>query len=153
MNKQKTNSTPSTKIFRGMEEVKKAYQLMLSLSKDEIIYSFVDQEGTPPKLKSWLDKEFEPKRIAQKVSKQSFITTTKIPKDKKWGYIQYDKSSYSARYLVDPIDKPFVGEVSIFGDKIAFINFSSKQMYAVVIEDSPFAQTMKSFYLHYTWKL
>lgn len=69
------------------------------------------------------------------------------------GYIQYDKPLYSARY-VDPKEKPFVGEVSIFGDNVAFINFSSKQkMYAVVIEDASFAQTMKSFYLHYVWKL
>ena len=63
--------------------------------------------GVSPKLKEWLDKEFEPERVKRKISKQSFVTTTKIPKER-WGYIQYDKPSVSATYLVDPIDKPFV---------------------------------------------
>lgn len=148
-----TTVVPAMATFRGIEEVKKVYRSMLKLSNKDIIYTFIDMGGVNPKLKKWLDKEFEPERVKRKISKQSFVTTKKIPKER-WGYIQYDKPSYSAKYLVDPIDKTFMGEVSIFGSNVAFINFSSKQkMYAFVIEDKTFAQTMKAFYLHYVWKL
>ena len=118
--------SPSTRIFSGLEEVKNVYRSMLALNSEEIIYTFIDRESIGPELSKWLKEEFEPKRISQKISQQSFITITKIPKER-WGYIQYDKESYSAKYLVDPIDKPFVGEVSVFGNSVAFINFSSKR--------------------------
>jgi hypothetical protein len=51
MNKKKVNKTPITKIFCGIEEIKKGYELMLTLNNKEI-YTFVDQENTPSRVES-----------------------------------------------------------------------------------------------------
>jgi len=72
-------ATPSAKVFRGIDEVKNVYRSMLVLGDQDIIYTFTHTENIDSDLKEWLEKEFEPKRIFQKISKTKFYNYNKYP--------------------------------------------------------------------------
>ncbi len=69
-------------------------------------------------------------------------------------YKELDDQEKRITHFVEDYNKPFESEVNIYGEKVAFINYTPKEeLVGIIIHHQLIASTIKAFYLHYLWKI
>lgn len=137
----------------GVEGIINIYQDTLNLPPEEIIYAFLNPEDVHDEVYRWLTQEYIEKRVSKGIFAHVFVTNGhNSPRALK--YKELDEKEKRITHFVESYDKPFECEVDIYGDKVAFINYNPKEpLFGIVINHPIIARTLKSFYLHYLWKM
>lgn len=148
----KTSDKPIVTVFNGIEGVKNIYLDTLTIGSDEVIYAFLNPQDVNDEIYNWLDTIYAKKRAQKSIFAHVFITNKNGERAKR-----YLDSSDGERRKVEYIEdfgKHFQCEVDIYGNKVAFINHNPAGEISGMIIDHPIiANTLKSFYLHFLWKM
>jgi HTH-type transcriptional regulator, sugar sensing transcriptional regulator len=133
---------PIVRMFEGVEGLKEIY---LDILKDKQPgYSVMQNEDINEELDKWLIEWFTPRRVRAKMPLKMICSATE--KDGK----EFKKKDLIARRFskIVPINLfPFQHEVTIYGDKVAFIHYKKKSpLIGIMIKHPFFAQTLKAWF-------
>lgn len=145
---------PSTvKCYQGLEGVKQAYLDTLDIAENTTIYAFLNPDRVDPSIYEWLTTEYVRLRVEKKIFAHVFISNG-AGSAKTEQYLKKDTGELRETHMVESFDHPFECEVDIIGYTVFFINYNPKEtLMAVSITDPMIVKTIKSFYLHYLWKM
>jgi sugar-specific transcriptional regulator TrmB len=132
---------PIVQVYEGFEGLKKIY--LDTLSEKQPIYAVLQTTEVDEKLHKWLEEVYAPRRANLKLHAKVIVASGS------WAatYQSRDVKHYRTTVLV-PSDKfPFKHEVSIYGDKVAFMNYRKDEpMLGFVIHHKSTASTMKAWF-------
>lgn len=129
---------PRIRFFEGKEGVKQIY--MDTLYNNNEVLAFLSIKKFDPGLLKELYKEYVPQRIKKNI--KAYVIAPAEPKTV--GYQERDKKELRETKLVNPKDYPFSIEIDIYSqNKVAFMSYSSKEMFGVIIESKEVYSTMK----------
>ena len=133
---------PIVKMFEGVDGLKEIY---LDILKDKQPgYSIMQNEDINEELDDWLINWFTPRRARAKMPLKMICSASK-----KNG-IEFKKRDLTARRFtkVVPINLfNFQQEVTVYGDKVAFIHYKKNEpLIGVLIKHPLFAQTLKAWF-------
>ncbi len=148
----KTSEKPIVTVYSGIEGVKEIYMDTLTSNPDEPIYAFLNPEDVSEDLYTWLDTVYVKERVKKNITANVFISNPKGGNTKK--YLNSSSEEKRITHYIEDFGKPFECEVDIYGDKVALINYNPKgEISGIVINHAIMASTIKSFYLHFLWKI
>lgn len=147
------SSNSEVQYFVGLDGVKQAFLETLDLPEGEMIYAFLHPDSVTDELYEWLTTTYVTKRVEKHLFAHVFVTdhggSQRVVK-----YKELDDSEKRQTHIVDAFDFHFESEVNIFGKKIAFFVTHDPEKYrAIIITNPTIVSTIKSFYLHYLWKI
>jgi hypothetical protein len=123
------------------------------LSSDQALYAFLNPEEVHDELYEWLTTVYVKERIKRGIIAHVYISNGKESLRAK-KYMESDEAEKRVTHFVEDFGKPFECEVDIYGDKIAIINYNPKgELVGILIHHPVITATIKSFYLHYLWKM
>ncbi|HPI66997.1 MAG TPA: helix-turn-helix domain-containing protein [bacterium] len=129
---------PRIKFFEGKDGVKQIYKD--TLSSQENILAFLSIKKFDPTLLKELYQEYVPERIRKGIKALVIAPGEKESQD----YQERDQKELRETRLVDPNKYPFSIEIDIYGgNKVAFMSYSSKEMFGVILESVEIHKTMK----------
>jgi len=147
------NDEKSVRVFEGIDGIKQIYLDTLSLPPESTIYAFLSPDSVHPDIYSWLTTEYVIKRKEKKLFAHVFVTSD-IPSTNIAAYTAKDADEYRQTHIIPTEKTAFSCEIDIYGDKVAMINYNPNgKIMGVIIDHPMIAQTIKSLYLHYYWKL
>lgn len=149
----KTSKKPIVTVYSGIEGIKAIYMDTLTLSSNETIYALLNPEDIHPDILEWLKSYYIPERIKKNIDAHVFISNPKhLPLTAE--YRKHDEERKRVTTFVEDFGKPFECEIDIYGDKVAMINYDPKdELGGIIIHHPALVRTIKSFYLHYLWKM
>lgn len=132
---------PVVSVFKGENGLKKIYEDMLIEAKP--IVAVLQYHDVHDELKRWLDGPFTKKRIAKKIPVRTIVSGVAPPKH----YIELSESGYrEVRWVNKPLFM-FKHEVSIYGDKIAFLNHKKgEKLVGILIRNESMAATLRALW-------
>lgn len=137
---------PIVKIYEGVEGLKEIYLDTLEEGKD--IFSVLQTRTTDPQLHKWLTAYYAKKRAKMKIHAKVIIASGGWADE----YQKRNRQENRTTLLVPDNLFPFQHEVDIYGDKVAFINYSKDEpLIGVVIKHPKIAATMKAWF-DLAWK-
>lgn len=133
-------SKPKIRLYEGATGIKEIYSsMLLTKSNGEIL---IFESATLMKgvlLDIWL-KDYTSHRIDKKIAQRAIVEECQFANE-----LREKDNDENRQTLILPKNKfPFTNEISIFGNKVAIINF--KEMIGVVIESADVAQTQRSIF-------
>ncbi len=132
---------PVTSVFEGVEELKEIYNDTLLVGKP--IYAALTVEEIDPQLKRWLNSVYVKKRAKQKIMAYVLVADSQYTKE----YVAENKETLRVTKVIDKLKYPFMHEIDIYGDKVAFINYrKGEHLLGVVIHHPRIAATMKALF-------
>lgn len=139
------------KHFKGVDGIKAVYKKTLE-TKGHLL-STLQPSAVEPSLYKWLTTDYVQERVKRNIWAYVFVSTkTKDGALEK--YIDGAEKKLRKVIVVDPEGHPFEIEIIIWDDKVAFIQYNPKyKLGASLIESKPIADTMRSIFLHYLWKM
>jgi hypothetical protein len=139
------------KIFKGIKGIKEVYRDTLN-TKSHLL-STLQPSKVEPKLYKWLTTDYVKERVKRKIFAFVFVSTKEKDKTLK-DYINKSDEELRKVIVVDPEGYPFEMEIIIYDNKVAFVQYNPKyELGAILIESAPIANTMRSIFLHYLWKI
>jgi sugar-specific transcriptional regulator TrmB len=148
-----TSSGPVVSVYSGIEGIKEIYLDTLKLSGDQMIYAFLNPEEVHKDIYSWLTTEYVKERVKRGIAAHVYISGKK-DSDHAAKYMASDEAEKRTTHYVEDFGKPFECEVDIYGDKVALINYNPKdELMGIIIHHPIIVQTIRSFYLHFFWKM
>ncbi len=136
---------PRVKFFEGKDGVKQIYQDTLTTKED--ILAFLSINKFDPVLLKELYKEYVPERIRRGI--KALVVAPGEPQSKE--YHERDAKELRQTKLIDPQKYPFSIEIDIYGNnKVAFMSYTTKEMFGVIIESKEVYNTMK-FVFQLVW--
>lgn len=132
---------PVVRMFEGIEGLKEIYKDILKDSKPG--FSVLQEDDMDKELEEWVVTVFSKKRAQKKMPLKVIITSNKHVEQ-----FQKNDAKYFRFSKVVPAHLfPFQHEVTIYGDKVAFINYKKGDTkLGMVVKHPYFAQTMKAFF-------
>lgn len=129
---------PTFRIFEGIDGMKEIYKEILETGQP--IYSLVGTDTPAPELIKWLRGTYVQKRIASNLH-----VYTAISGGKRADSLE-ESAEQELRTVVDlPEDQfPFEGEVTVFGNSIAFMNYKETELIGLILESPALATTLRS---------
>ena len=137
---------PAAKLYMGVKGVKFVWDDILeTLERDNIrelrAFSSLDAMNVLPKyFPEWLKRR-------EKLNIFSYLITAS---EKDLDDPSLKSNQFRETRLL-PSDSPF-GTLDIYGNKIAFLSFKEKEIYAIIIESPAVANMLRSLFIA-TWKL
>lgn len=132
---------PIVRMYEGVEGLKEIYQDILKEKKPG--FSVLQNEDILPELDEWLINYFTKKRVKAKMPLKVICSGDKGAKKFK----ENDVLAKRFSKIVPGNLFPFQHEVTIYGDKVAFIHYKKKSaLIGIVIKHPFFAQTMKAWF-------
>ncbi len=132
---------PVVQVYEGVDGLKEIYLDILKEAKSG--YSILQTEDMDPTLVSWLTTYFLRGRIKRKMHLKTIIAGLKGTKQ----FTKRDIAEYRISAVVPPKSFPFQHEVTIYGDKVAFLHYKKGDaLIGVVIKHVYIAQTMKAWF-------
>lgn len=137
---------PTVTYFEGMEGIKKIY---LDTIKDKNpILALLEPGQIDPEITTWLDTQYIPKRIANKIPVQAIVSQGTATKP----YIERNEQELRETKIIRTKTKHFPQEINIYGSKVALITHTNGQKKLGIIIDNPIiAETFKSWF-DLTWE-
>lgn len=149
----KNSSAPIVTFYSGIEGIKQIYLDTLTISPEEPIYAFLNPEAVNDDIYQWLTTYYAAERARLGITAHVFISGDKESK-RALDYQQHSDDELRITHFIESYGKPFESEVNIYGDKVAMISYNpNAEIVGVVINHPALVATLKSFYLHYLWKL
>lgn len=150
---QTPDSDPSVQFFTGLDGIKQAYLETLTISPEEPIYAFLHPSIVTDELYQWLTTDYVNQRVAKGIFAHVFVTSDR-GSERVAQYLESDQQEKRQTHVVEAYEHHFDCEVNIYDGKVAFYVFDNPDTYqAVIINNPTVSQTLKSFYLHYLWKI
>lgn len=135
---------PNVQFFEGFEGIKNVYMDTLENKKE--IFSFAAVQNYPKPLYEYIFKIYIPKRIQSKIFIKSICPKEKFPKD----VLALDKVQLrETKFFTFLLDNNNV-EINIYGNKVAFIDFTENHYSGVIIENHKIANAMHTIH-QLTW--
>ncbi|HPA25249.1 MAG TPA: helix-turn-helix domain-containing protein [bacterium] len=136
---------PRVRFFEGAEELKKVYED--TLYNNQEILAFLSVVKPDRDFLKWLYEYYSPER-----SRRNIKAKVIAPKEKGVEkYTSLDKNLNRQTKLIDPQKYPFSIEIDIYGNnKVAFMSYTTKEMFGVIIESKEVYNTMK-FVFQLVW--
>lgn len=133
---------PIVRMYEGLEGLKEIY--LDILKEKQPGFSILQTDDMDPFLDNWIINYFTPRRIRAKMPLK-MIYASKV---KNKTHFKKKDIAYRRFSKVVPIDLfPFQHEVTIYGNKVAFIHYKkSSNLIGVVINHPFFAQTLKGWF-------
>ena len=136
---------PGVYYFEGIDGLKRVYEDTLKEKKP--IDAVLQTENVEPNLLKWLTGPYVRRRIKLKIPVRAIVASDK--KDPL--YTKKDKEELRQSKIVEKSKFPFALELSIYGDKLAFMGHNKEAgLTAVIIENPKIAQTMGAWF-DLTW--
>jgi sugar-specific transcriptional regulator TrmB len=128
---------PIVQIYEGVEGLKDIYKDILT--EGEGGFTVLQIEDMDPELEEWVTTKFLRGRLRKKMFLQSIIMDG--PTAKK--FVKRDSAELRMTRIVPKEQFPFQHEVTVYGDKVAFIHYKKgDQLIGMVVKHPQFAQTM-----------
>lgn len=132
---------PIVQIYEGIEGLKEIYLDILKDAKPG--YSILQPQDMDKELANWVESYFTKKRARKKMPLKVILTDDATSKKFKKEDIMY----YRFSAIVPKNLFPFQHEVTIYGDKVAFLHYKQKdKLIGMVVKHPAFAQTMKAIF-------
>lgn len=139
------------KFYKGIEGVKEVYKNTLT-AKSHLLSTLQPSE-VEKSLYEWLTTDYVRERIKKNIFAHVFVST-KVRDRALEDYISRADKELRKVIVVDPEGYPFEMEIIIYDDKVAFVQYNPKyEIGATLITSKPIANTMRSIFLHYLWKI
>lgn len=132
---------PKIRFYEGIEGLKEIYQDTLAEGVQEIL-AFTAYNKAEKELSNWLDKWYIPERIKRNVHAQVIAPVSDFAKK----YKSADKKHKRETILIPASQFPISIEINIYGNKVAIMSFTKKEMMGVIIESKEVAHTFKLIY-------
>lgn len=129
---------PTFRIFEGVNGIKKVYREILF--QKEPIYSLVGPDAPAPELYAWLRGAYLRERVASGIHVYGAISGGK----KAEALEQQAREELRTVVDIPENEFPFEGEVTVFGDSIAFINYKETELVGLILESPALATTLRS---------
>lgn len=129
---------PTFRVFEGIDGIKQIYNEILE--EEKTIYSLVGPDAPADELFQWLRTIYLTKRI-----KKNIHVFTALSGGIKAEILE-TQAKAELRTAIDLSEKefPFEGEVSVFGNNVAFINYKETELIGLILESSALATTLRS---------
>lgn len=137
------NSTakPAVRVFEGIEGVKQVYQDILNEKK--FVYSLLKVGACNKELLHWLNKIYTKRRVAEKIHTSAIIVNDSHSKD----YKARDTKELRTTRIISQSKFPLDNEISIYGEKVAFIYRADEYpILGIIIQHPKIASTCKSWF-------
>lgn len=139
------------KHFKGVDGIKEVYKK--TLETKEHLLSTLQPSEVEPSLYKWLTTDYVKERVKRNIWAYVFVST-ETKDDALENYIDSAEKELRKVIVVDPEGYPFEIEMIIWDDKVAFMQYNPKyELGVTLIESKPIADTMRSIFLHYLWKM
>lgn len=135
------STKPSVNLHEGLAGIKQAY-LGAARSKEQKLYAFVGVESLLSKtnvLETFWDEEFKNERKKRNVFGQLLVPDNAAGKK----FQAKDNQNFRASRLINAEQYNFPAEVLLYDDTVAFISYTQHEEYAVEINSSAIAETLK----------
>ena len=129
---------PTVRMFEGLEGIKEIYNEILE--DGQTIYSVVGPDIPSEDLFRWLKNQYIKERIKKVIKVVGVISDGERAQE----LVKNSKEQLREVKVISADIYPFVGEVNIFGDKIAFLDYKKSSMIGVIIENYDLALTLRS---------
>ncbi len=132
---------PIVRTYEGIEGLKEVYKDILHDQKPG--YSVLQTENMEPELEKWLVTTFLRGRLKNKMHLKAIVMDGPEAKT----FTKNDTKEFRISRIVPPNLFPFQHEVTIYGDKVAFMHYKKDEpLISMVIKHPNFAQTMKAWF-------
>lgn len=132
---------PIVRMYEGVEGLKEIYFDILKEAKPG--FSVLQSEDMDEKLSDFVVNEFSKKRARKRMSLKVIITSGKNAKT----FLKNDVKFHRFSKLIPKDLFPFEHEVTIYGDKVAFMHYKKgEKLIGMIIKHPSFAKTMKAFF-------
>lgn len=137
----------SVKYFEGYDGVTVSYQDTYQDNQEKIIYAITDYDSAYKNLNDFLEKDYFPARVNQKVRVQSILS-----KKSKMGSKDKSRAKELLRDMryIDILNGLGI-EINIYSNKIHIVSFDKKNPSAVIIQNEIIARAFKEIF-SYIWK-
>ncbi len=133
---------PVVQTFEGVEGLKKIYLDILEEGVEG--YSILQTEDIEKELEEWLVTVFNKKRAKKKIPLKVIISEGKSARQ----FIKRDPTEYRFSATIPAEKFPVAHEVTIYGDKVAFLHYKrGERLIGSITKHPGFAQTMKTMFL------
>jgi sugar-specific transcriptional regulator TrmB len=132
---------PIVRNYESIEGLKEIYLDILKEKKPG--FSVMQIEDIEPELDEWLTNYFTKQRAKKKMPLKIIVAAGTTAKR----FIKRDVDEFRFSKIVPAESFPFQHEVTIYGDKVAFIHYKKGgALIGIVIKHPFFAQTMKAWF-------
>ncbi|MBU0661460.1 hypothetical protein KKG22_04785 [Patescibacteria group bacterium] len=128
---------PTIQVFEGIEGLYSIYEDIIKEKKQ--LCSIVAFSKMQSDLSKKIAEEFVKDRVKHNIFAQVIAPDSKTSIE--WQKI--DKQSAREMRLIDKEKYPFSIEISIYGNKTAFISFKENELFGVIIQSAEITKTMK----------
>lgn len=136
---------PRIKFFEDTNGLKEVYQD--TLYNNQEILAFVSVSSPDKNFRNWLENEYVKERVKKNILAKVVASADKDALE----YKNKDTKELRETKLVDPQKYPFSIEIDIYGNnKVAFMSYTTKEMFGVIIESQEVYKTMK-FVFQLVW--
>lgn len=137
------NSTakPAIRTYEGIEGVKQVYQDILNEKK--FVYSLMRVEACNKELLHWINTVYTKRRIAEKIHTNVIAPNESQARE----YKKKDAKEFRTTRIVSKSTFPIDSDISIYGDKVAFIyQADDYPLLGIIISHPKIASTCKSWF-------
>lgn len=129
---------PLFRVFEGVEGIKKIYSEILA--EDKPIYSLIGPDAPAPELYTWLRSSYLKKRVSAKIHVYAIASG-----GRKASTLEQEAEQELRTIINLPAEQfNFEGEVTVFGNNIAFINYKETELVGLILESTSLANTLRS---------
>lgn len=134
---------PIVQLYEGKEGMEKVFEDIYGpKGDDKVVWGCVDIERVHIEFPKQLEKKLIPMRRKYKWFAKSIFTDNDGGKALKVRDIKELRESY----LVDGETYPLPAEIDIYDDKITLLSFEQQEFVGLIIQNAPFAQTLRSLF-------
>jgi sugar-specific transcriptional regulator TrmB len=134
------------KYFEGVEGIKNLYADSWRENKDKIIYAITDYDQAYKTLGKFMEQEYFPDRLKNKISVKSILSKSTITGKRD---IARSKELLRDMKFIN-IFKDLGIEINIYGSKVSIIAFDSKNPSGIIIKNDVIANAFKALF-SYIW--
>ena len=132
---------PIVRMYEGVEGLKEIYFDILKEGKPG--FSILQSEDMDNELSDFVVNIFSKKRARKKMPLKVILTSGKGAKE----FLKNDIKFHRFSSLVPKDLFPFEHEVTIYGDKVAFLHYKKgEKLIGMIIKHPAFSKTMKAFF-------
>lgn len=132
---------PVIRYFEGEDGLREVFSDIYK-PKDDAVYGCVDLEVVDKVFPEHVLADLIPLRVKNKLFAYSLVAESEqaetIKKD--------DKKQLRQTVLLDKDEYPLPAEIDVYGDKVAMLSFDKQQFIGMIIENTSFAQTVRSLF-------
>jgi sugar-specific transcriptional regulator TrmB len=131
---------PKVRFYEGVEGIIKVYEDTLVENKD--IHAFENVETMIPEVKKYVFEDYIPRR-----SKNGVFVKVITPNNKDHLQTRKDDKKYMRETKFFPkLIPPIEIEINIYGNKTALFSYKEGELFAVIIESTGIANSMRSIF-------